>query len=188
MTAQCWWCQVGIAKIHPNAAPDPLGCCFDCCVFACGGHAELERYRGKWLCLQSAAQAVAAGAGVTTPDDGDLVIESSAEFESRLPAIAQATEDDRAFFYAGPAEGWLYALPERLHTERDIRIHDPRLLADALGIGRFIEAGLFDWDDQERSVDQMLLLRPLDSHHAAGPRRRTVIPGLLGELLSEAPR
>jgi hypothetical protein len=156
-------------------------------VFACGGHAELERLRGKWLCLQSAALAVANGAGIGTSAPQPLAIDSSAELEDRLPAIAQATTEDRAFFRSGPGEGWLHAQPGRLQEERQLHVGDPELLGDALGIARFIERTV-----RERAAAEegdlhaaRFLFRP-EPRRAAGGRPASV-PGLLGELLAEAP-
>lgn len=177
MPAECWWCRLGVAKMLPDVGSNPLGCCYDCQVFACGGHAELEQYAGKWLCLQSAAQAVAAGAGLTGSSRRELVITSPEELEDRLPVVAHATEEDRRFFLSGDGEDWLYReVPQRL--EGDV---DARLLGHALGIGRFIDrftreaapAGVRDFD--------LHLARPSSG-------RRGVVPGRLGELLEEAPR
>ncbi len=182
MTAECWWCALGIAKIVQTARPHPLGCCYDCRVFACGGHAELDRYKGKWLCLQSAAQAAARGAGIAAPVAEDVAIASSLELEERLPAVAQATEEDRAFFFAGAAEGWLYEQPDRFR-ERGIHVTDPRLLGDALGIGRFIERNVRErlGAGEDLGGLERLLIR-------AAPRRPAVVLGMLGQLLTEAPQ
>lgn len=171
MAALCWWCALGLPMIRNVTMTEPLGTCWKCHVFACGGHAEWDRGAGKWLCLTSAAQALAAGAGLAEVED-DVAIRSTDELAYRLPALTVATEEDRRFFRSGAGEGWLGEQMQRLSDERGIEVREFFLFADAMGVARFV-----DHSPREPQVEGV-----------APPEGQTsVVPGLLGELVAEAP-
>jgi len=92
MPAECWGHAVGVASVVTTgaSAPNPLGSCFECGVFGCSEHAERDTGKGKWICFQTVADAIAASAGVGIPIEG-LVLDSSAEFVRRFPLLAGAT-------------------------------------------------------------------------------------------------
>lgn len=169
MAAHCWWCQVGVAQMG-NVGTDPLGCCFECHVFACGGHAEWETGDGKWLCLSSAAAALAAGAGL--PDIRTSTrIASSEDFQRRMPATARATAKHRAYYRSGGGERWLGTTRGRLGRRAGIVEGelDFLVLADALGVARFAQESV-----NESALGVLPVRPPL------------VVSGLLGELVLES--
>jgi hypothetical protein len=163
VAAECWWCQVGVPQLS-RVGTDPLGCCFECCVFACGRHAEWDTGDGKWLCVESAAEALAAGAGLPEVST-TTTIRSLEDFERRLPLIWGATAEHRGYYRHGEGEGWLGHARDRLGlTEVDFF-----LLADALGVGRFVEES-----QQERVLGVTRVVPP------------PVVAGLLGQLVRES--
>jgi hypothetical protein len=64
-------------------------------VFGCSEHAERDTGKGKWICFQTVADAIAASAGIGTHIEG-LVLDSTADFERRFPVLAGATSGLRS--------------------------------------------------------------------------------------------
>jgi hypothetical protein len=85
--------------------------------------------------------------------------------------MTASTADDRRYYRSGEGQAWLGSVRGRvaLRPERDD--FDFYLLADALGVGRFIR--------------RFLWLRPQD---VARAQRRVVVPGQLGLLVMESLR
>jgi hypothetical protein len=128
MPAECWAHVVGVASVVTNgpSAPNPLGACFECGVFGCSEHAERDAGKGKWICFQTVAEAIAASAGLGTPVEG-LELDTSAEFERRFPVLAGATQGfrqaaQRSFEAHPPVSGASAA--------------DLSLLGDAVGVAQ----------------------------------------------------
>jgi len=128
MPAECWGHAVGVASVITNgpSAPNPLGSCFECGVFGCSEHAERDTGKGKWICFQTVANAIAASAGLGPRIEG-LVLDSSADFERRFPLLAGATSGfrqaaQRSFEVQSPVAG-------ASHANLD-------LLGDAVGVAQ----------------------------------------------------
>jgi len=133
----CWACANGVPS--PVTATltfsgqytidDILGCCWECHVFSCSGHAERDADSGKWLCFSSVAKALAASAGI---DDGEHVetrYASTKDFEQRLPVLAESTITRRNRWRNDNDR--LYSVVMRADLNKG---YAPDVLADAVGV------------------------------------------------------
>ncbi len=172
--AYCFWCahhipRLGPAPQEPAAAGQPLGTCFDCKVFGCTYHGERERYGQKWICFPSVAGTLSVAAGLDDPDQVEpaIRIESSEDFERRLPILAEATEERRSMWRE--REG---ALAEAT-SGREV---DYNLLADAVGVGAslmYSPSGEYEFFEGEAEEERPAIL--------------AVFPERLGFLLRRLP-
>ncbi len=142
--AYCFGCafrlrRMGSVPIEPAAASEPLGACWDCGVFGCSEHAEREQGGYKWVCVSSVVKALSVASGLDEPEGPtgtDLRLEGRDDFETRLPRLAKATEEERRAWYGQEGE----LVEATSDSERQPYI-DYGLLADAVGVGRFLVPG-----------------------------------------------
>lgn len=173
MNAQCWSHALGLALGVGNApgVPDPMGLCFECSTLACAGHAEMDHGSGKWICFQCIAKMAAASAGVGRKTAG-MTLTTSEEFETRFPALAGATADQRAEARAS------------MGGEVDARPPAARpLLADAVGIAR----SLVPENHTPAPHVETLMSADIGAGAALSNRIKTllyVFPGQFGKLLA----
>jgi hypothetical protein len=131
MAAVCWAHAHGESVVVGDGPgiPDPLGSCFVCQVFSCGGHAELDLGTGRWICSHCLAKATAASSGVGAPTRS-LHVESHVGFERRFPLLARATHDHRDAAF------------DSLKARRKLpNVKNQRLLADAVGLAHALRQG-----------------------------------------------
>jgi hypothetical protein len=100
MGASCWGCAFGVTPLPipgtVTETADALGHCWQCSVFVCARHGELDRGSGKWLCTKCVA-ALAAGnqPKVKSPSTQVARLTSSTDFKRRFPFTFQASEPER---------------------------------------------------------------------------------------------
>lgn len=175
MNAQCWSHAIGLAQSVKNApgVPEPMGLCFECSTLACAGHAEMDHGSGKWICFQCIARMAAASAGVGRRTSG-MTLTTSEEFETRFPALASATTDERAAARATMTGSGEVQPPAASQP----------LLADAVGIARSLVP------EDHTPTMHVESLRPPPGTGAGtdlSNRLKTllyVFPGPFGELLA----
>lgn len=132
--------RLGGVPVDPASALEPLGSCWDCGVFGCSQHAEREQGGYKWVCVSSVVKALSVAAGLDQPEgrvEPTLRLEGRDDFERRLPRVARATIEERRTWYE--REGDLVEYTG--DSERQPYI-DYSLLADAVGVGRFLVLGV----------------------------------------------
>jgi hypothetical protein len=178
MAVQCWACAFGIATQGsvkpPFAAPgDLLGACWECGVFACSGHAERARLKGKWVCFPSVAKALSTSAGLDDPDRAqeDLTMANSADFEQQFPSLQLATARYRSRWHRRQDE-----LAARVMERFEQPVSNTELLADAVGVGEFL---LPEADETLRAFDET------DGAEEARARPTALLPGRIGLLVME---
>jgi hypothetical protein len=160
--------------------PDPLGTCFECSAFSCGGHAELDRGSGKWICFTSVAKAAAASAGVGTSPK-TLQLNSHVGFERRFPFLAGATVSHRSSAY------------EQLNSRsRRTKASNRRLLADAVGVARALgpDDTLRTMSSSNEGITNYSLRIETGGNRRTEPILPTtsmslLFPGAFGDLLRE---
>jgi len=156
MAAVCCAHALGVAVVVDNAPgiPEPLGTCFECSVFGCAGHAEMDQGSGKWICFQSVASILAASAGIGT-SKGELVVRDHGAFEHRFPIVASHTVNHRQHaFDLLTSRGGTPDTGQR------------QLLADAVGVAR----ALAPYIDLNRVRTDTLEVGQMAPHGAAHDR------------------
>lgn len=148
MSATCYACTLGLARVGQRYEEDPVGNCWMCHVFACHGHGSIDRGKGKFLCSTTVQHGLAQSSGVTSfsgvnrHEDEVPIFSGRAAFERRFPVIAAALAEAREFwaYSDGPLQ-----LVQRLSIERNLGTVDRDLAIDALALASYL-VGLFEAD------------------------------------------
>ena len=153
MTAVCWGCHERLGGVPGLSLPrDPLGSCWECGVFGCDAHADKDRDSGKWLCLETVADALGRSAGLdlerALPEElrfGDVE-----DYQQRLPVIFRSVREE--------AETGLVQrqLAEEAAHRWDVR--DRSLLTEAILLGALLVRPRLE--ESKRGVDIEGVERP----------------------------
>jgi hypothetical protein len=73
MPADCYWCKVGKSyiPIAVGSTDNPIGCCENCYVFACGHHAQRDPKKQVFQCLDCDPKMLTASAQALVDAEGD---------------------------------------------------------------------------------------------------------------------
>jgi hypothetical protein len=183
--ASCWGCAFGITPLPTPAGVtdggDALGHCYQCSVFVCARHGELDLGSGKWLCTKCVAS-LAAGSqpGVQSLRFQISRITSSTEFKKRFPITFRAAQSERERSRVPKARGGaLSRAANQQHINR-------QLLADAAGTVRFLRGSSEVAVPLPDHLERLIGTRKSLPRARTSPSQRTQRPTRTGVL--RAPR